>query len=95
MLFPGPDPMFSQVTGVNCPSCSLPFDRWVQCLINDIFRLFYILQNMVQVSEAVFDWLVRPWEMFQLHFPLKDPDLSSVPPEFDRLYIQWIYYTTD
>ena len=28
MLSAGPDLMSSSVTGVNCPSCSLPYDRW-------------------------------------------------------------------
>ena len=28
LLSAGPDHMSSSVTGVNCPSCSLPYDRW-------------------------------------------------------------------
>ena len=86
LLSTGPDHMSSSVTGVNCPSCSLPYDRWEEAhqylRVSDKTR--HETLTLFQISEALSDWLLRPWEMLQLHFLVPDPDLSPLPPESDR-----------
>ena len=85
LLSPGADLMSSAVTGVNCPSCSLPYDRWeteahqypsVSDKTWDLRR-----DALFQIPEALSDWLLWPWKMLQLHLPLSVPDLPPLPPE--------------
>ena len=40
--------------------------------------------TLFQISATLSDWLLWPWEMFQLHFSVADPDLPPLPPQSDR-----------